>query len=61
MEKENLLNMPVDELVEKVLKLEKELDRENTNSSYWLKCYSEVKEQFDRYKAAVKNVVLLID
>lgn len=61
MTKEELMQLPVEELADKVLSLKQDLTASKNSSDHWYNKHCEIEEKFNRYKAAVKNVVLFID
>ena len=61
MTKEELIQLPAEELAEKILSLEGSLEEKRNSNDFWYKKHNEVEEKFNRYKDAVKSVVLFID
>ena len=61
MTKEELMQLPVEELTEKVLKLEKEVKEKGESVMFWSQKKDEVQTKFDRFKEAVRGVALLVD
>ena len=52
--KEELLKLPVEELADKVLELEK-------SNRFWTNEYHTATEKFGLYKSAIKSVVLFME
>ena len=61
MTKEELLQLPIEDLAEKIIMLEKEVKEKVDSIMFWSKEKDKVQSNFDRYKEAVKSVVLFID
>lgn len=58
---EELKKIPVDELYSIILKLESEIKEKEKAADSWQQSYFSLQEKFNRYKDAVKSVVLFID
>ena len=61
MTKEELMQLPVEELAEKVIRLEKSLKEKGEAVVYWADKSNDIQAKLDRYKDAIKSVVLYID
>ena len=61
MTKEELLKLTAEQLAERVLGLDRQLSQEKENAKTWRERYTKSEAKFNRYKEAVKSIVLFID
>lgn len=61
MTKEELLQLSKEDLVGRILELKSRQDSQKESSDHWYREHKALDEKFNRYRDAVKSVVLFID